>query len=134
MTLECNFVCGGGTPDAATDARIADAKAADATAADAMDAGAGSCGTMTCGTNEVCVRTILQGGVCQQPDDAGMCPPGFMAGSACCVRIPSYACSPRPATCSSTLTTNCACTGLCPSGYTCSVSSNNEVDCSLLAP
>jgi hypothetical protein len=96
------------------------------------DGAALRCGTTSCAAGEVCVRRQVVGGACFTPGDAS-CPPGFSAGSPCCVPDPSYRCAPRPAACGTGLDCACASATLCGSGFNCGTS-GDEIRCTLLAP
>jgi len=107
-------------PDGApSDARVGDRAetlADDASTTDARSTDAGStCGAMTCSTTEICIHPACSAGtLCDPPDDAGACPPGWSYQPVCfrpagpqapgcapppCTPPPSY-CVPRPASCS----------------------------------
>jgi hypothetical protein len=97
------------------------------------DGGTVGCGTLTCGAGDVCVRTQTVGGAQILPTDGG-CPAGTSLSGATCQRDPTWACAPRPASCSSSLTCDCAAATLCTSGHTCQVPSSTQINCTLLAP
>ena len=60
-----------------------------------------ACGTTTCSGDSVCVHPCCGGAPppCEEPSDAGVCPPGTMTGGYCptgCTPIP---CTPPPDYC-----------------------------------
>ena len=86
-----------------------------------------------CGASDVCVKSQFNGGAALPVDDAGMCPEGDHAENGLCVSDPVFACEPKPASCGIPFDCSCA-SVLCKSGYTCSGTTQHEVDCNLDAP
>ncbi len=92
------------------------------------DGGRTHCGPMDCEAGQVCMRTLVEGGVFIGLDDAGMCPSGWVADPDAgrpCRRQYTYSCPARPTACTGEPT--CACAGsLC---VVCEGTTGNEVDC-----
>ena len=117
-----------GSADAGADAVARDVRSdanADLAGADGADGGGGEtipCGAITCTGTDLCVETVACGGPlnCMETTDAGACPPPTHLDQRCrsatgregCVPDcppPSFACVPRPATCTGAL--DCSCLG-----------------------
>ncbi len=81
------------------------------------EGGVGTCMPTTCAPSDICIQSQILGGFVFHIDDAGTCPASMEPDSVLagfCMRDPTTACAPRPASCGSAIT--CACAGtLCGS-------------------